>query len=391
MLNSTLKYRISLNQVIIFVFLLINIGLYYGQYANLVSLSYVFLFLGFIIQWNKKNRIKYIEFILYSLSFLFLAFLSIVWSFNPDDTISFVILLSKSIFISIIFLQLIENKKDLDIAFFGAGLGSLVYILIYISFIDFDNLGAGRLQSFNDEIEYIPNLNLVGIVGSFSFVYFLFTYFLSKKKLFIILAIISFVSVALLGSRKSILVMIFAVILLFPKLSLKFRLILTSLVSLILISISYVIPPDYLDFIINRFMNVLDSNTVDASDEHRLEILYNSLNFIELNPFIGSGYYNFSALNYNYYGSNLYSHNNFIETIVGLGLLGFILFYYGFYYIFKKMISLGSYESKLYFILFLTFFLNHYFIVVSNEKFMWLVVALFFAYIKLNIKNERKA
>lgn len=392
MLNKFNKYNITINQCLLLIFLILNIGFYYEKFAIVLPLSYGLLLIGLILQLRKNNTINYKDFILYSISFLLFTFLSYLWSYNPNDTLIFSKLLMKSIIISLLYTQLITSLKDLRIAFLGLGIGSLIYVIIYISLIDFDSLGDGRLQQFKDGSTIIPNLNLVGIFGCFSFTYFLFSYFINKNKIYIIASLISFLCVALLGSRKSILIMILSIILLFPKLGIRYRIFLIFLVLIIGICTVYFIPSEYLQFIINRFGSLIAEDSLDSSDKHRLEIIENSINFIEMNPFIGNGYYNFSALNYNYYGSKLYSHNNFIEIFVGVGIIGFILFYSMYIYIFNRLYIIRSFESRLYFIIFLSIFFNHNFIVISNEKFIWILLATFFIYIKLNNinNNERK-
>lgn len=391
MLNK-IFYSINLNQLFILLFLLINVGLYYEKYLSILPFSYVILFLGVFLQFNKTKTIKYTGFIIYSLLFLFISFLSISWSFDSFETTESVTLLSKSILISIFFIQLIRTKKDLEIAFFGLGISSLIFVILYLSIVDVSSLEGSRITDVVDELSTLPNINLVGIFGSFAFAYFLFQYFLSRKKIYIVFFIISFLSVVLLGSRKSLIAMLLAVILLFPSLKSKHKVYLIFFIFLMIAILVNVIPTEYLDFILLRFDSFLTNQTRDDSDNERIRLLSNSFQYIELNPFFGSGYYNYASLNFHFNGQKVYSHNNLIETIVGVGLFGFLLYYYIYCKIIFKLYQNKSILSRYYLIIFFVVFINHFFIVLTNEKFIWILLASFYALINFKFKhdNEKK-
>jgi O-antigen ligase len=78
----------------------------------------------------------------------------------------------------------------------------------------------------------------------------------------------------------------------------------------------------------------------------------------------------------------MYSHNNFIETLVGGGLIAFIIYYSFYIKIFnqikdRKNNFVFDYRYLL-LVLFMLLLFNHIAIVVLIDSFIWLLLALLF-------------
>src|SRR5690606_34205038 len=88
-----------------------------------------------------------------------------------------------------------------------------------------------------------------------------------------------------------------------------------------------------------------------------------------------------------------YSHNNFIELLVGVGLIGFLIYYSIYFYIFYHLFKLTLYK-KIYalvlFILFLTWFIAEFGAVNYTNKMTYILFGLTLAYINLSEKNKEK-
>ena len=65
---------------------------------------------------------------------------------------------------------------------------------------------------------------------------------------------------------------------------------------------------------------------IDSSDETRVRLIEYGLTYCIESPILGHGYYSFSQLFRKDCGIILYSHNNFIETFVGGGIIGFFIY-----------------------------------------------------------------
>src|SRR5690606_23295100 len=90
------------------------------------------------------------------------------------------------------------------------------------------------------------------------------------------------------------------------------------------------IPDQYFSFIWDRFSELKFFSTMsklDYSDQLRVDFATYSIRYFNEAPLFGHGYFNFSSLFGHDKGVAMYSHNNFIETIVGLGIVGITLYY----------------------------------------------------------------
>lgn len=172
------------------------------------------------------------------------------------------------------------------------------------------------------------------------------------------------------------------------------------LLSLLFISLLFVyIPTEYLSFVserlaqLNFFSNQI--NELDESDANRILLLKSGFFYGMDSPILGNGYYSFSQLLLKEYGFATYSHNNFIEIFVGGGIIGFTL-YYSLYYIVlkdtcKKVLRFD--ENYLLIILTTILLFNQLTIVVVNERFIWILLAILYSgvrcYSKVNCCENR--
>lgn len=374
--------EVTFDRVILFIFLIINFGFYYQQFLFLVKPSYVLLIIAFVRKVLIEKKFFYYDYLKIVILFSVFAFISIFWAYNQEQTLESIIILFKTVFLSIMVISLCDTPKNARFALFTLGLASLIYTGMYISFFDISELGSGRFSSFvtvDSEIE-IPNTNVVGMLGSFSFAYFFYMFILKKNKAFLLMATVAFVFVFILGSRKSILNLFASVLFIYPVVKTKFRIILFAFVGGLIVLVINFLPNDYLSFIFDRFTYMSTNNTFDVADQQRVDMIKNGLNYIGNNPIFGYGYYNFAELFKRDSGMYLYSHNNFLETIVGLGLIGTII-YYSTFYVSLKRLKLSKYFSfsTLIIALFILNMFNHFFIVVSNDRFNWVQIAVLFA------------
>lgn len=377
--------ELKFNRICIAIFLLIYVGFYYSDYQKYITLSYGVLFLGFVYNVVKCKRVKYSSFILMVGAFFLYSFLSVVWAPILSSTHSVIGQLLKTSLMSCIFINLINDEDDIGFAFFFLSLGALIYAILYLSNVEIAMLGGSRITAENDSGNVV-NVNSVALVMAFSFSYFLFMYFKSRNLLFLLGALVGFVVIFLLGSRKIILSMLLSVILIFVKLTKKSRIEIIGLLAAFFICAVIFIPAEYLEFVFNRIFSLDTSSAqyaeVDTSgDEERIDLLIKGFDFFTQSPLFGHGYYGFSYLYECETGSSRYSHNNFIETLVGGGVVAFILYYIIYYCIGKNLITnkMGFNYGYLMVILGCVLLFNHLTIVVLHDRFIWLLLALMWA------------
>ncbi len=375
-ISSSLKF----NKICIALFLMFYIGCYYPTLLKYVKIGYVVLFIGVVSSILKNKKILYTNFIFISILFISYSFLSVLWAENVSLTLNSTILLIKASFIAIAFSQLISNGDDFKWALLWLFLSGLFFGMVYIAHVNIAVLGSHRI---NNVLEV--NVNIVAMYVSFAAVYFLYktlnSKLLSTNSFFFLISVIIIV---VLGSRKSILTIILGMLLFYIKLNLKSKINIFLLALLFSLLIMSIIPQEYLAFVLERGLklNVFSGNTIDYSDKQRLDFINYGASFFFKNPIFGHGFYNFSVLFGKATGKFMYSHNNFIETLVGGGLIAFFIYYSFYVKIFtqikgKKNKFIFDYKYLL-FVLFLLLLFNHIAIVVLLDRFIWLLLVLLF-------------
>ena len=394
-----LKASLTINKIVIFLFLIIYCGCYYQQYLLFISFSYLLLVCTFIYNLVMHKKIIYVRFVLTSIVFLLYSVFSALWANKFDLSYNASIQLAKSSLFAMLFITLIDSKENFRWALFSFSLAGVVYSMLYVQNVDIASLGADRITTNENSDSILPNVNTVGLFLSLSFVYFFYSYFYRKKSYFLLIAAVSFIIIFLLGARKSIVSLAICILMMLYKLNSSAR-IKIILLSLLFISLLFVyIPTEYLSFVserlaqLNFFSNQI--NELDKSDANRILLLKSGFFYGMDSPILGNGYYSFSQLLLKEYGFATYSHNNFIEIFVGGGIIGFTL-YYSLYYIVlkdtcKKVLRFD--ENYLLIILTTILLFNQLTIVVVNERFIWILLAILYSgvrcYSKVNCCENR--
>jgi len=83
---------------------------------------------------------------------------------------------------------------------------------------------------------------------------------------------------------------------------------------------------------------------LDNSDYTRKIMVERGWELFQSNPILGYGNNNYFVIS----GFNTYSHNNFIETLVNFGFIGFSLYYYFYIYLLVKLWKITGTEEKKY-------------------------------------------
>lgn len=372
------------DKLILFFFLLVNVGLYYSKYLFLITPTYILLSLGFVHKIVSKRKLIYNRYIGISIVFGLFAYLSTLWANDASLALENSLTLLKFIFISIMLITLLDKKENVEFALWMLAISGLVYTLLYLANWDVSALGFNRAGTALTESDIdLPNLNVVGLITANSFVCLLFFYFIKKNNWALLLASIAFIAIFFIGSRKSIIFIFIGVLMMFFKLKRSSKLSLTILFAVLVELVLLFIPPDYFSFIWERFGDLKFFSKVsnlDYSDQLRVDFITHSVNYFNSQPIFGHGYYNFASLFYKDKGIAVYSHNNFIETGVGLGVIGLVI-YYSLYFIIARQITWSKKMdfSYLFMILLILNMFNHFFIVVSNDRFTWMLLPIMYA------------
>lgn len=224
---------------------------------------------------------------------------------------------------------IIENNREVEVilsCFIYAGLISALFVLIFTDYNQVTRVGS-----------VLANENILGMnisISAFLSIYF----FLQKRKpYYLFFFIFMSVMIFLTGSRKALVFLVLSIILyLFLKnrKSIKSHLKFIIVSILIIFLVIYLVKsiPVFYEIIGKRFENLfeylLGNKVNEKSINERTFMSMVGLNFFFEKPLLGYGIDNFEKLfSYIIGGREVYSHNNFIELMVGVGLIGAILFY----------------------------------------------------------------
>ncbi len=225
-----------------------------------------------------------------------------------------------------------SNKQSRKILIYCAEIGVLFFALVFAVYyreklftLEFERLGG----IFGDE-------NDVSLVISFGFAFSLWSILFSNSYIIKLFHFIFLLVLALFGLSTGSKIFIFNVIFVFVsavllKNGLKkwwlSAIVLTSMVCFIFIIFSLNEFNFYKDRLVEMFNVLSGTNETYGSTGSRLEMIFMALNMFLKKPLFGygiNGYANYGEYNYGW------SHNQLAESLCNFGLIGTVLWHYGF-------------------------------------------------------------
>lgn len=396
-LNVTeLKY----NKVVVFIYLLITaIPTISGSMINnaLFGLIIVALFIFLVTTTDGVNfhDNDYFKWVLFVVIFLFI---SILWAVNKDiatGRFNRVILIALfCIYVSL----LIKNKKDFNAALKIFILSRVIMAIYILSILDINTLGEMRIGADNLGEEW--NANSIGMnlaLASFS-VFFILKTENNKsvfRKLTYYLIILLFVFVTVFtGSRKALFMFIFSIGL-FSLMSkekykyMKFGFIAIALGVIAYMSLNIPILYNVIGVRIEGFIATLTGQgTVDASTRTRMFMIDTGFEIFKEKPLFGHGIDSFRQLYFNITGDFRYSHNNYIELLVSIGLIGTGVYYLGLLSIMRKTFKKNNQYLTFSFVLIATILIIDYGLVSYTSYLIQFYICLAFVSVRISRSNK---
>jgi len=194
----------------------------------------------------------------------------------------------------------------------------------------------------------LGNENAVGMIVGIGLL--LALYFIIYEKRYSYFILISFMCpvILLTGSRKAILMIplsIFIILFLNSRKSFekKLKFLLVALITLIILYfVIFTIPSVYgtLGVRLESLLNYLkDDGNIDSSIQQRDFMIRSGFDWFLDRPILGYGIANYRVLLRRAIYYEAYSHNNFIELLVGTGIMGMISFYLIYFDLLMKLIK----------------------------------------------------
>ena len=308
----------------------------------MLALIYFLLLISTVVTMVSNSiTIKINHFIMLYLSFALFNLSSLLWA--TDFRLSLYASI-KIMSFAVLFIVLYSY-------FISIGLTEyFLWSYIAISFMMFIHvvalLGIERIGDFSRRITAIPiNANDIGMCASFAFLCCIYLFLNHKTVLPIVLSLPLLILSFLSGSRKAILILVLGTVayILYhihctSKLHIKLFNFLTAsaVIILLLLALNTYSGGIANSDIVTRFISMLnyftgDGNT-DGSTLLRMRFIEVGMDMFRENPLVGVG-----ANNAIMFNGGLYLHNNFIEILANVGLIGFILYYSLYVVAFRKL------------------------------------------------------
>lgn len=294
---------------------------------------FVVIELGWILI-NRTTRIN--KYLLALFLFVFVCFLSCVWAQHRDLAMSRAItVLLLVVALSFMYNYCIRTKKSVKDILVILLISGICFSIYLIGYYGVDGLMGvfGSHARFGEEIN---NANVVGMELAMTALVAIY-FGMSEEKKYYLLAIIPIILSLSTASKKAIICVILGIILLIilkdrGKLSLSAMVKKIVLPATIILMAVFVIQANVFPSLtkrLNYYSNSLvGEGKVDNSTEERNAFIeYGFMSFLD-QPLIGVGLANSGQITMKAVGRDTYLHNNYVELLATIGVLGTAVYYY---------------------------------------------------------------
>ncbi len=324
---------------------------------RIVTVVALFVFLCVFLD-RSRWKITQKYYFLWVLYVLLYFYLSSIWAIRPIlcywvilDALAPILIMTFSMF-------MYATNRNKIYHFFAVYYVAAILMLIYVVLkLDISAIEGQRVTNAMDTDTETWNSNAIGLTLSTA----IYCGYLLKSRLnklykfsFYLITLAMLYAIMLTGSRKSLIILLIPIFC-FCAYNLKKHFLKVIIGSCLVFVVTYFLIieiPLFYEIIGKRMedlFNILTNNTDGTEDVSRIMLIIYGWNWFLENPFWGVGVNNFRALSNTvplFAGKNFYAHNNYIETLVGCGLVGFILYYSAHAYLLKYSIRLKTTAAK---------------------------------------------
>lgn len=334
-LNLKLTYIINFS---IFIFIILTFFTRNQEKSVYLRIAINALIIILILYYLFKNGvpIHFSFYLIHYYIFILFSVISIFYSQNQTSTIMIVFKMI-GIFVMIFLIgQYINSNENMKLIFDSYLITSILAATYYISYIIINKYYLYVINTnTTDYFRYLMfngnNPNDVGIIFSIA-VFYLFTKSSFKIRcLKHVLMTVLIIAILFTGSRKA-LIALLLLIFIYYYIKSKNKLIILIAITLLLVATAILMTN--INFLYNmigwRFVGILsvfsdNALVYESSANYRYKMIIDGIDLIKSRPWFGYGLDNFRYENN--LGLSTYSHNNFIEVAVSVGIPGLICYY----------------------------------------------------------------
>lgn len=359
----------------------------------------------FVLSWFLTSEMRFVvdvNYTVWSVSFFAFCAMSILWAHST----LLVTTALKSLFVQLIILLLlrssVRNEKEVNNLLFIIASSSVINAL-YLIITNFEMLTSNVGQDIGTRLgaEGDWNANSVGMMAAVAALILLYN-FKKTQSIFTkgvyMLTIVAMIVVSLLsGSRKALFIVVLGIIgfLLLASQKKKIRTVLSVIFFVFVLYYSIIKIPFFYSIIgwrVEGFIAMLTGEgVVDSSTEYRQVLIKTAIDTWKQFPIIGCGldcFRNFALI---FTGKSYYAHNNYVELLADLGMVGTFIYYGGYLFVLTRLLPKlrkGSNLDKL-FVTLLGIIVVIDYACVSYSDFLFKIIFLaMFATITVNRKSE---
>lgn len=253
--------------------------------------------------------------------FIIICLVSLFWSPYVFTTLSEIIKIIQIILVGTVISSWVDDESKIESIFNMIILSSIIMSVRILFEVP--------IHLWGNRFSWIFGINVNPISMKLAISALLSTYLLiksenKKKVLYILCIFLLVIIILLLGSRRALLIWVLCTLLLIV---LSFRKTIKPLIisgSLIIIVYNMIFKIDvFYNIIGSRIISYNNLSTSSSGDNIRQQLIRLGIDLFKERPILGWGVNNFRYLS----GLNMYSHNNYIELLVSLGIVGFLVFY----------------------------------------------------------------
>ncbi len=320
----------------------------YFDYALIVFLFLMDIFIVYV----KKRSLDYAFLKWYSL-FIFFCVLSLLWSISPFFSLfQILVRIPPNFLLGIFITSYVKNNdqlKDILVAFY---ISAIIFFLYVATLIDFSMLSDTRVGAAIQDEEIADKMNSNYIAGRLVFAFyvgFFLFWKLQKSKNFLkyfhlLFSLLIVYVVLISGSRTSLGVLLLPPLIYYiskNKNVLKTFLFVSVFAAIVFVVIMKI--PSFYEILGSRIedaFNVMAGKDTGHEDVSRLALITYGLDWFQSKPLFGYGINCYRILSDNtvlFAGRRIYAHNNYIELLVDVGLIGVFIYYYAYFFFCKNL------------------------------------------------------
>jgi len=364
----------------------------WGRYVLMFATT-TFFCLDLFLQ-RGKYRVYFHVFHIFMLTLISYTALSILWAIDIDDPITKSLTFTQIFICMWVLYNHYVRKNSIDellSAVKWTGYIISVYSLCYYGFSNVLSMMNSGIRLDND----YANVNIIGMSAAYSIIIQIDEFLRSKKfSLESLFCIPAFIMVIATQSRKALLILLISIAMLLIMRSYNPKKVFINIIRIAVSLIAFAIIMKYLSNFemftgINHRMEYLvamftGEGQIGASAMIRQKMIELGLEQFWQSPIFGIGIGCPHVIANQYLRFDAYLHNGFVEMLAAGGIIGFLIYYGAFIYLFYKQYRMRriKYEnSVLCFVLLLTFFFREYAMVSVYDKDTYFYLMMFFVFI----------